>query len=247
MGLGLCTACPAAGETSASLGLEYLHWQEDTFPAVTETGPLLALGLGYTQDKNAGLLFAYRGRAYLGEVNYDGAGLFTGTPIQGTSRYAGMANEGQMRWRNQTERSHHIDWYLALGLDVWERKLTPTQSEDYQIGYLRLGGEVAGNEAKGWFAGAGLKYPFYTHEDAHLTNIGFDSNPTLKPGPDVSFFAHVGYGFTEKVSIVAYYDGFRFRQSEGEAVNHPVSGQGVVYQPASDMSILGIKLEYRMK
>lgn len=245
--LGLCMAGPAAGEMSASLGLEYLRWKEDTTPAVIETGPLFALGLGYTQEKNSGLLFAYRGRAYLGDVDYDGAGLFTGTPIQGTSRYAGMANEGQLRWRTQLEQNYRVDWLVALGMDFWERRLTSSQSEDYEIGYLRLGGETAINKGKGWIAGAGVKYPFYTHEDAHLTNIGFDSNPTLKPGPDVNFFAHLGYRFTEKVSIVAYYDGFRFKKSQEEAVNHAVSGQGVIYQPASDLSILGLKLEYTLK
>jgi len=245
--LGLCMAGPAAGETSVSLGLEYLHWDEDTNPAVTETGPLFALGLGYTQDKDSGLLFAYRGRFYIGEVDYDGAGLFTGTPIQGTSRYTGMANEGQLRWRSRMKQNYRADWLLALGLDVWERKLTSSQSEDYQIGYLRLGGEIDVNEGKGWTAGAGVKYPFYTHEDAHLTNIGFDSNPTLEPGPDVSLFAHLGYRFTDRVSLVAYYDGFRFKKSEEEAVSHPVSGSGAIFQPASDLTIIGLKLEYRMK
>jgi hypothetical protein len=245
--LGLCVAGPAAGELSASLGLEYLHWEEDTTPTVTESGPLLALGLGYTQEKDSGLLFAYRGRAYLGEVDYDGAGLFTGTPIQGTTRYAGMANEGQLRWRTRTRQNYRADWLVALGMDFWERKLTSSQSEDYEIGYLRLGGEIDINEGKGWTAGAGVKYPFYTHEDAHLTNIGFDSNPTLKPGPDVSLFAHLGYRFTDSVSIIAYYDGFRFKKSEEEAVSHPVSGNGVIYQPASDLTILGLRLEYRMK
>ena len=247
MGLGLSITGPAAAEVSASLGLEYLRWEEDTSPAVTETGPLLALGLGYTQEKDSGLLLAYRGRAYLGDVDYEGAGLFTGTPLNGTTRYAGMANEGQLRWRTPIKQDYRLDWLFALGLDVWERELSSTQSEDYQIGYLRLGGEVAIIAGEGWIAGAGVKYPFYTHEDAHLTNIGFDHNPSLKPGPDVSFFAQLGYRFSEKISLVAYYDGFRFRKSEEEAVNHPVSGQGIVFQPASDLSIIGVKLEYRLK
>ena len=245
--LGLCMAGPAAAELAASLGLEYLRWEEDTTPAVTETGPLLALGLGYTQEKESGLLFAYRGRAYIGDVVYDGAGLFTGTPIHGTSRYTGMANEGQLRWRSQIERNYHVDAFLALGMDFWERKLTSIQSEDYRIGYLRLGGEMAVNESEGWTAGAGVKYPFYTREDAHMTNIGFDRNPALKPGRDVSIFAHLGYRFTDKISVIAYYDGFRFKESQEEAVSHPVSGPGVFYQPASELSLLGVRLEYRIK
>lgn len=214
---------------------------------MTETGPLLAVGLGYTQEKEAGLLFAYRGRAYIGDVNYDGTGLFTGAPIRGTSRYAGMANEGELRWRTRFKQNYRVDLLFALGLDFWERKLTAVQSEDYEIGYLRLGGEIGIQGGEGWTAGAGVKYPFYTHEDAHLTSIGFDSNPALKPGPDVSLFANLGYRFTDKISVIAYYDGYRFKKSQEEAVNHPFTGPGVVYQPASDLSILGVRLEYRIK
>ena len=245
--LGLCMADPAAAELTASVGLEYLRWEEDITPAVTETGPLLAFGLGYTQDKESGLLLAYRGRAYIGDVDYEGAGLFTGTPISGASRYIGMANEGQLRWRTQIKQNYRLDLLFALGLDFWERKLSAFQSEDYEIGYLRLGGEIGIPRGEGWTAGAGVKYPFHTREDAHLTSIGFDRNPALKPGPDVSLFAHLGYRFTDKISVIAYYDGYRFKKSQEEAVNHPFTGPGVVYQPASDLSILGIRLEYRIK
>jgi hypothetical protein len=183
---------------------------------------------------DGGLLFAYRGRAYFGDVDYQGAELFTGTPVSSTTSYAGIANEGQARWRAQIPGmpDHRVDYVLALGWDTWERKLGPVQKEDYGIAYLRLGGEVALKKGERWTVGAGVKYPVFTREDAHMTDIGFDRNPTLKPG---------------KFSVTAYYDGFEFKQSRSEAVTSPASGPVSVFQPPSSMSVIGLKLEYRLR
>jgi hypothetical protein len=246
LGLGLCMALPAAAEFSISAGVESFRWDEATTPSVSEDGPLFALGLAYTQEKDRGLLFAYRGRAYIGDVDYNGSGLFTGAPIQGTTSYTGMANELQARWRLPAEQEYRVDFLFGLGLDIWERQLTSFQSEDYRIGYLRLGAEMAPAAKAGWTVGGGIKYPFYTDEDAHLTEIGFDSNPTLKPEGNVSFFAQVGYHFNEKFRLIAYYDSFDFDDSPAEPVNHSLTGPITVYQPASEMRIIGLKLEYRI-
>ena len=239
---------PAAAELSASVGVEYFTWKESTTPSVEETGPLLALGLAYTQEKDRGLLLAYRGRAYFGDVDYKGAGLFTGTPISGTTTYTGIANEGQLRWRAHMPETpdYHVDYLLALGWDTWERKLGSVQKENYYVAYLRLGGEVAPGKGKGWTFGGGVKYPVYTREDAHLTDIGFDSNPSLEPGRDVNLYGSFGYRFEEKFSVIAYYDGFEFKRSHSEPVTSPATGPVAVFQPASSMSVIGLKLEYRL-
>jgi hypothetical protein len=60
---------PAAAELAVSLGMAYFRWKEATTPSVTETGPMLALGLAYNQEKDDGGLFAYRDRAYFGDVD----------------------------------------------------------------------------------------------------------------------------------------------------------------------------------
>lgn len=245
----LAVSEPAAAELSASLGLEYFRWKESTTPSVTETGPMLAVGLAYTQEKDGGLLFAYRGRAYFGDVDYQGAELFTATPVSSTTSYAGIANEGQARWRAQIPGmpDHRVDYVLALGWDTWERKLGPVQKEDYGIAYLRVGGEVALKKGERWTVGAGVKYPVFTREDAHMTDIGFDRNPTLKPGGDINPYADVSYRFAGKFSVTAYYDGFEFKQSRSEAVTSPASGPVSVFQPPSSMSVIGLKLEYRLR
>ena len=86
---------------------------------------MFALGLEWTQRKERGLLGAYRGRFYVGDVDYSGALLFDPTvPVKGTTSYLGMSNEGQLRYRLPKQRSYWLDLVGAIGLDVWERKFT---------------------------------------------------------------------------------------------------------------------------
>ena len=236
----------AAAELSVSVGVEYLYWEEDTIPSVTEKGPLIAGAIVFGQNKPEGLVFSYRGKLYLGVVDYNGAGLFTTTPISSTTTYTGIVNEGQARWRKPIEGNYHTDLVLGLGCDLWTRELSFFQKEDYSIVYLRLGGEVAVNKNQGWAVGAGLRYPLFTREDAHLTDLGFDRNPTLKPGRDLSGYAQIGYWFDDKLGLIGYFESYRFTKSNEEMVNSSL-GPGVVFQPASTMSIFGLKLEYRIK
>jgi len=237
---GFSAGC-ARAQFAVSAGLEYFSWTEDTNPInVRERGPLFALGLAFTQPKEKGFLFAYRGRFYAGEVDYDGAYLDApSVPVTGTTKYAGTAQEGQLRYR----LGYGLDVLGGLGVDLWQRKLSDIQKEDYRIVYARLG--VEGNAAggKGWLGGAGLKYPLWTRENAHLTDIGFDQNPELKPGKDISVFGQLGYRFEQKWAIIAYLDGFRFKQSNQVAVSAGGVPQGVVYQPGVDMYVVGLKLE----
>ena len=236
----------AAAELSLSAGVEYLDWDEDTNPSVTEKGPLFAGGIIFGQSKTEGLVFSYRGKLYFGNVDYTGAGLFTGTPISSTSYYTGFVNEGQARWRKPIEGNYHTDLVFGLGWEFWTRELSYFQKEDYDIVYLRLGGELAVNSNKGWVIGAGIKYPVFTRENAHLTDIGFDSNPTLEPGQDLSGYAQIGYWFHDKLGLIGYFESYRFKKSNEEMVNS-MFGPGVVFQPESTMSIFGLKLEYRIK
>src|ERR1700693_707359 len=97
----LLLLCLAAGEAQAqfamSAGIEYFSWTEDTQPiSVKERGPLLTFGLSYIQPKERGFLFAYQGKFYTGDVEYNGAYLNTpNVPLSGTSIYTGTWQEGQ--------------------------------------------------------------------------------------------------------------------------------------------------------
>jgi hypothetical protein len=232
-----------------SAGLEYLQWEEDTTPAVTEDGLLLALGIGYTQQRDQGFLLGYRGRLWTGVVDYEGSTLFANRPVTSTTDYLGLTNELQGRWRRPLEdKKYRRDILAGLGIDAWRRELSSVQREDFLVAYIRAGLEFDSASRKSWLGGAGLKYPFWISEDAHLTDIGFDSNPELKPGGKISAYAHLGYRFSSKWTMVGYADGYRFSKSDPVTVNEISQGLGTVTlsQPASDMLFIGIKLEYAL-
>ncbi|HVY05931.1 MAG TPA: hypothetical protein VHB46_08135 [Burkholderiales bacterium] len=229
-------------------GVEYFRWTEETTPEVRETGEVGFLGLAWTQAKDEGTLFGYRGRIWGGTVDYDGATLFGGMPLQSKTTYEGINNEAQIRYRKSGGASGSLDGLLGIGLDLWRRELSSVQKEDYSIGYVRLGIESNTNYKGQWTAGIGVKYPFWTYENAHFDKIGFDSNPILHPGKEVSPYASLGFRFTPKFQTVAYYEGYRFSRSDPVQTNEVANGLGPtsLVQPASNMSIFGIKLEYML-
>jgi hypothetical protein len=239
----------ACAEFTLNGGVEYFKWDESTTPQVKETGPVYALGLGYTQERDAGALFAYRGKVWAGTVDYEGATLFGGTPVSSTTGYIGLNNEAQLRWRTPGKVAGNIDGVFGAGLDLWRRKLSPIQKEDYAVGYLRLGVESGSDETSRWTASVGLKYPAWTYENAHFDQIGFDSNPILHPGRDISPFGSLGYRLTPKWQVVGYYDGFRFKRSDTVHANEVATGFGsaTLVQPATTLSIFGIRIEYRLQ
>jgi hypothetical protein len=94
--------------------------------------------------------------------------------------------------------------------------------------------------------GAGVKYPFYTWENAHFTSVGFDSDPTLHPGKDWSVYGQIGYRFRRNWQVVGYVDSFRFRESDYVYLvsSNPALPSGLYGQPQSTMYTWGLKLEY---
>jgi len=239
----------ARAEFALSGGLGYLSWKENTVPEIKETGPLLALGIAYTQNRDAGALFAYRGKLWAGAVHYDGMTLFGRTPVNSTTAYTGLSNELQVRWRAPGGPGRNVDGILGAGVDVWRRSGSPVQKEDYAIGYLRLGAESSTHDSGKWSVSLGVKYPIWTYENAHLDQIGFDSNPILHPGRKISPFGSLGYRLSSNLQLVGYYDGFRFSRSAAVQASEVANGRRpmMLAQPASTMSVFGIRLEYRLR
>jgi hypothetical protein len=249
--LGAAALLPSIARAELTLSAEaaYLKWKEVTDPVVKETGPLYGLGLAYTQNRDTGALFAYRGKLWGGKVDYEGATLFGGTPINSTTSYTGLGNELQARWRKPGKPDGYLDGVLGAGLDLWRRSLSSVQKEDYAIAYLRLGVESGTDDFSKWGVSVGFKYPVWTYENAHLDEIGFDSNPILHPGRELSPYGSLGYRLTPKLKFVAFYDGFRFSKSSPVQVNEVAQGLGptTLVQPASSMSIFGIRVEYLLR
>jgi hypothetical protein len=244
--LAMLEALPVHAQLGVSAGFEYFQWTEDTDPIeVEERGALFVLGLDYTQQKEKGWLFAYRGRAYTGDVDYDGALLFSpSTPATGTTSYLGMSNEVQLRYRFPPKRgSYSVDLLTAAGYDFWERELSDFQQEDYQVAFLRLGVEVNAVGPKGWLLGAGIKYPLWIEEDGHFDDAGYDQNPKLEPGRGASLFAQVGYRFQRHLALIAYLDGYNLRESDPVFVTQGGTEYGFL-QPESTQYNIGIRLQY---
>jgi hypothetical protein len=204
------------------------------------------LGLAYTQNRESGALFGYRGKLWGGAVDYEGATLFGATPVNSTTNYAGASNEVQARWRKHGSAGGNVDGVLGVGFDLWRRSLSTVQREDYAVGYLRLGVESGTDEMSRWTVSLGFKYPLWIYENAHFDKIGFDSNPSLHPGKEISPFGSLGYRFTDKLQVVGYYEGFRFGKSAPVQANEIATGLGptTLVQPATTMSVFGIRVEY---
>jgi hypothetical protein len=231
----------ARAEWEANAKVEHFRWAEDTQPGVTETGPRFGIGLGWTQDRESGWLAAWRGELYGGSVEYNGAELFPpNNPIRGTTEYTGFITELQGIYRSPGGNAALI---AGLGFDYWNRQLTDVQKEEWYVTFARLGVEL-GNRTRrsgGVFAGGGVKYPLYIAEDAHLNDIGFDSNPKLHPGRAPSLYAEIGYRFSAQWALTAYYDSYRFRESPAEHTS--VGGAPfIVFQPQSSVDTFGLRL-----
>lgn len=245
MGLAVATASTAAAAGwSVSGDLERFHWVEDTSPQVAETGPRFGLGLHWAQDRDAGWQFGYHGRLYFGSVDYSGSLLLSNQPVTGTTDYGGMTHEGQAVYRIPGNFSG-AELVGGLAIDYWKRQLTSVQSEEYQVVFLRLGANFDRRFRIGWHGGAGLKLPLSVDEDGHFPDIGFQPNPHLKPKGKPSPYAEVGYRFDERWNLSAYYDSYRF--AESDPVDVVQAGSGVPFtfvQPKTSVDSFGLRLRY---
>jgi hypothetical protein len=235
--------------------VERFRWAESTNPGVTETGPMFGIGGGYRQLRPEGWQFGWRARFYFGSVDYNGALLSTNQPATGTSQYTGLVNEAQAIYR-LPGNANGMEVVSALVLDYWNRQLSADQREEYWVASLKLGLNFDRREAKGWFGGGGVKYPFWTRQDAHLTDIGFSANPHLEPQGTLSLYADVGYRFTRRWSLAGYYDSYRFDESDAtqRLINPAIQGcSGVapdpaggcrLFQPQSRQDSFGLRLQY---
>ena len=225
-------------------GLESYRWIEypEGFSGTPkESGFREALFVNWTQEREQGLLFAWRAKIYAGTVNYDT--FYLTAPYGAVSTktgYVGAASEGQMLYRTGGP-----DFLSGIGLDFWSRDIgnNGNQIEDYSILYVRAGlGLVKSRTDTGFHGQLGIKYPVSTNEDAHLKKQGFTSNPALKPKGAVSGYAEFGYRINPRFDLLAYYDSWRFRRSDSVTVADTSATLWNVWQPKSNMDALGIKL-----
>ena len=63
---------------------------------------------------------------------------------------------------------------------------------------------------------------------------GYDNNPTLRPGKEISAFGNAGYRFGQHWAVIGYLDSFRFSKSNEVTLTVGGMSQAIAYQPASD-------------
>lgn len=238
------TSVNAAWDTGVSL--EHYSWKEDiTDPAQTlkESGPRYAIHLNWTKNGDQGFLFGYRGKIYFGRVDYDTFTQLTNTPVKTNTQYSGTAHEGQLIYRSDAG-NYKLDYVGGLGWDYWRRTVDSDQIEDYSILYLRggLNLDQPGRRA-GFHGGGGLKYPFWTAEDAHLKSQGYYSNPIITPGKNISLYAELGYRINNHFDVIGYYDSWRFNKSN-IVTSTDNMGTWSIWQPKSSMDALGLRAMY---
>ena len=238
-------AAAANAGWSASLDLERFRWQEDTDPKVTEVGPRLGFTLEYEQLRAAGWQFAYRGQFRYGTVDYTGSFLFTGGTATARVEYTGLVNEAQGIYRFP-DSPFGLELVGGLGWDYWQRNILPDQKEDYSVLFLRTGLNLDPRSPRGWFGGAGVKFPFYVSENAHLNELGFDQNPRLEPKGQASPYAQLGYRFGPQWSLIGYYDSYRFGESQTVPATSSTSPGTtfLIFQPASRVDTYGVRARY---
>ena len=210
---------------SLGAGIENYTWQE--FPVAgfmnpKETGKRHAVHLKWIQDVEKGILFGYQGKFYGGTVNYDTytttvsgvPSVTTYTPVSTETSYSGIAHEGQLIYRSDLA-SFKLDLLAGVGFDLWQRgnrnmNMDPDeednanriQAEDYTILFWRAGINLGPSaKDKGLHIGGGLKYPFWTSEDAKLDRLGYYTNPSIKPGRDFSRYAELGTASTNTLIL----------------------------------------------
>jgi len=244
--LGAATLSAAGAvwaEWSAGVGFESFRWKESTTPPVEESGLRWTLDLTWQQSREPGLSAGYNLKLYTGNVDYTGAFVGTNIPVSGETHYRGMVNEIQALYRMP---QNMVDIVLAAGWDRFDRELNSSQEESWDVAYARFGANINALTRQGVFGSIGVKYPVWTRENAHLTAAGFDQNPRLRPGKDFSFYATLGYRVNAAWDVLAYYDSYRFKESNHVAVTR---GGALfdVFQPKSEMDVFGMKIQYNFQ
>ena len=228
----------ARADVDVSAGIEHFRWTEDTEPEIEERGPRATLGLAWTQSGASPLRLGYEGIAYGGYVRYRGGLLFEpGATTSATTSYLGTAHEAVLRVRVNGA----FDIKSSFGFDLWLRRLSSTQREDFTVVFARLGADVSPAPRR-WRFTAGLKFPISVDEDAHLDLLGFDDNPRLEPRGKVTGYGQVAYRFDSPWSVLGYVDGFRFDASQRVTLTNEDDEEVEIFQPPAKLRTLGIRV-----
>jgi hypothetical protein len=239
-----CAAASTAGaQWSLEAGIEHFDWREHTTPIeVHESGPRFGVRAAYAQPRASGPLLAGRVALYGGGVSYDGSFQFDATQAaQGTAIYHGATLGGEVRHRWPGV----ADAILGLDGDLWRRRLSASQREDYRILSLKLGVEHVADGSGRLGFGGGMRFLLATSEKAMLESGGVRHDLSLSPGRGANPYANAAYRLSPRVTLQAYWDGMALGRSNNVVLSRRGQPRLVVSQPATDIRTLGLRVGYR--
>lgn len=243
----------AATEWMLQAGIEDFRWRE--FEGGTrlleESGTRYSLGIGLESPVSPGSLmtFGAEGKLYFGTVDYDGqaCNVLTGVcvPMASETDYDGIMVETSVSRRYPEDRGGAFEVFGAVGLDAWTREIRSTATatggwEDWTVFYGRVG---AGWRTSAYALRAGVKLPLAVGE---ATDMGVDLEPEGRASLFIGFTATVHDSTRQTWTINAFYDGYRFAESDHVLVRTNL-GLLEVWQPESHQDVLGLQLTGRWR
>jgi hypothetical protein len=231
---------PLAAPVDVGGGIEHFAWQEyndNGGKLLKETGSREFVSLAMENQVDERWIYALRGRLYSGQADCSGVTL-SGAACSGSSvDYDGVEGSVDFTGRFLNAAGRLSDWGLrfAIGGESWRRHLLGASgyTQSYEVTFGRLG--LTYTPAQGWFGEAGTKYPFSARNKVELRD-----GVTLTPQGAFSLYATLGYNFSQRWSIRGYYDGYRFKASDPEALTDGGILWSTIVLPESRLDLWGL-------
>jgi hypothetical protein len=243
----------AATEWMLQAGIEDFRWREFEGGArlLEESGARYSLGIGLESPMSPDSLtvFSAEGKLYFGTVDYDGqaCNVLTGVCVPSVSEtdYDGIMAEASVSRRYPKDLGGAFEVFGAVGIDAWTREIKSTAAatggwEDWTVFYGRVG---AGWRTSAYALRAGVKLPLAVNE---ATDIGADLEPKGRASLFIGFTATLHDSMRQSWAISAFYDSYRFAESDRVLV---LTNLGLleVWQPESHQDVLGLHLTGRWR
>jgi hypothetical protein len=238
----------AATEWMLQAGIEDFRWREFEGGArlLEESGARYSLGIGLESPMSPDSLTVLSAEAklYFGTVDYDGqaCNVLTGVCVPSVSEtdYDGIMAEASVSRRYPKNPGGAFEVFGSAGIDAWTREIKSTAAatggwEDWTVFYGRVG---AGWRTSAYALRAGIKLPLAVDE---ATDIGVNLEPEGRASLFIDFTATVYDSPRQTWTINAFYDGYRFAESDHVLVWTNL-GLLETWQPESHQDVLGLRV-----
>lgn len=239
----------AANEWMLRIGVEDFRWREfdGGTQLLEESGVRYSLGIGLESPVSPDSLtvFGAEGKLYFGTMDYDGHAIILQTgalvPMTSETDYNGAMAEASISQRYPRGTGGALEVFGAAGIDAWTREIKSTATasggtEDWTVFYGAAG---AGWRSNAYSLRAGVKLPFVVYE---ATDIGVDLEPKGRASLFLRFSATVHDTPRLSWDLGAFYDGYRFAESDPVFISN-----FRIWQPESHQDVLGLQVTGRWR